>query len=239
MLSSAGVLKFFGHVALSEGADVAAICTQYPEFLRTVLAAVHSPQDDTIWGIAVDTFGILGSTEAGRKTLEAHGSETTAALKKLGSFIADAKSELRIRCLEAATMLVSCTEEECSDWEISKSREMFRALHPKIFLVLMKAVKQPFEDLHTAGLKLLLVLANFEWGQREMHDHPGFLEYLLDRQTESEKTGKELKYEIVHRLVISGTAESVFGSPSYLKLRKYDREGPFFYSADTTVALEV
>lgn len=231
-----GILKFFGYLSRYEGVDMAAVCTQYPEFMQMVLGAVHSP-DDNLWGIAVDTFGALGSTEAGRKALATCDSQTREALKRLGNYIASGETRLRTRTLGAVAMLLSCKEENCS-WEASKSREWFDSLHPQIFPTLMAITRQPFVDLRTAGLKLLLSLAPWEWGQREMHNHPGFLEYLLDRHTEPDKIGRELKYDIVHALVVSGTAESVFGSVSFLKLRQYDREGPFFFTADTTVALE-
>jgi len=53
---------------------MAAICSQYPEFLQMILAAVDHPQDDTLWGMAVDTVGVLGSTLSGRKALELYAS---------------------------------------------------------------------------------------------------------------------------------------------------------------------
>lgn len=67
-------MKFFGHLSCSEGVGTAAICSQYPEFLQMILAAVDHPQDDTLWGVAVDTVGVLGSTLSGRKALELYDS---------------------------------------------------------------------------------------------------------------------------------------------------------------------
>ena len=233
----AGLVKFFGHLTWSKGVDVPTICSQYPEFLQVVLTAVHSPQDDTLWGVAVDTVGALGFTAAGRKALKLYDSQTKAALRSLGETITSSSSELRTRALGAVAMLLSCKEENDS-WEASTSQEWFNTLHPSIFPTLMSVVKQPFEDLRIAGLKVLLSMASWEWGQREMQAQAGFLEYLLDRRTEPDKIGKELKYEIVHAIAVSGTAEGVFGGALFLKLRQYDREGPFYYAAETTVALQ-
>ena len=202
-----------------------------------VLTAVHSPRDDTLWGIVVDTFGLLGSTQAGREVLEGYSLQVKDILISLGNFITSASSDVRIRTLGAVSMLMSCKEEN-STFEGSKSREWFDLLHSSIFPTLISIVKQPFADIRAAGLKLLLTIAQWEWGQREMHNQPGFLEYLLDRKTEPDKIGKELKYEVIHTLVVSETAEGVFGGPGYLKLRQFDREGPFFHTADTSVALE-
>lgn len=102
----------------------------------------------------------------------------------------------------------------------------------------MSIARQPFADLRHAALKVILSLAPYEWGQREMMAHGGFLEYLLDRHTEADKEGKELKYEIVHVMVESVCAEEVYGNVDFLKLRKFNREGPFYYTSDTTVATE-
>ena len=234
-----GLLKFFGTISLSKGADSAAICERYPDFLRLILEALPVPTNTTLWGTAVDTFGVLGSSESGRRALLNMEAETQASLKCLGEFIVSGHSDVRTRSLRAISMLLSCPEGRDRKWEESTSLQWFNILHPKIFPVLMSIVKQPFQDLRLAGLHVLLTLASFEWGQRVFQKHAGFLEYLLDRSTEPDKEGREMKYEIVHSLVASGsTAEAVFGNVDLLKLRKYDREGPFFSAADTTIAME-
>ena len=199
-----------------------------------MLAAVSSVHEDTIWGVAADTFGAVGSTVAGRKALVGLEDQVQTALKTLGAVIAGSQAQLRIRALGVVTMLMSCEEDEGS---VSKGHEWFNLLHGKSFSTLMLVVRQPFEDLRTGALRVLLTIAKWEWGQREMHGHPGFLEYLLDRRTEPDRIGKELKYDVVHTLVTSTTAEGVFGSPAFLKLRQYAQEGPFFISAESALDL--
>ena len=234
-----GLLKFFGTVSLSKTADSASICERYPEFLRLILEAVPSPNNTTLWGTAVDTFAVLGSSESGRRALLNMEAEIRMSLKCLGEFIANGHSDIRTRTLRAVSMLLSCPEGCDQKWEESTSLQWFNILHPKLLPVLMSLVKQPFQDLRLAGLRVLLTMSSFEWGQRQFQQHAGFLEYLLDRSTEPDKEGRELKSEIVHSLVTSGTiAETVFGNIDLLKLRKYDREGPFYSVADTTVAME-
>lgn len=66
----------------------------------------------------------------------------------------------------------------------------------------------------------------------------GFLEYLLDRKTETDKTGKELKYEFIAELVHSPFSKEVFDKPIHLRLREYEREGPFYVQAEAAVAFE-
>ena len=234
----AGLLKFFGHVCLTESADMAVICERYPEFLRLIVQAIGSPSNTTLWGTSVDTLGAVGSSESGRKALLNIDADTKAALHCLGEFIVSGHTDIRVRCLRAVSMILSC-DEEIDNWEESISLQWFNTIHNTPFQILMSIVKQPFQDLRVAGLKVLLVMASFEWGQRLFHSHAGFLEYLLDRTTEPDKEGKELKYEIVQSLVATGaTAEEVFGNVDLLKLKRYEREGPFYSSVDTSVALE-
>lgn len=222
--------------------DVAALCSEYPEFLRAILAAVPSHHEETVWGVAADTFGAVGSTLAGRKALAGYEAQVQECLETLGVVIAGSQSQLRIRALEVVAMLVSCPEDGggggSSSSSASENHRWFSLLHGRAFSTMMVVVKQPFVDLRTAGLRVLLTLAQWEWGQREMNGHPGFLEYLLDRRTEPERIGKELKYSVIHTLVTSDTAEGVFGAQAFLKLRRYDREGPFFVSAEGAVELE-
>lgn len=233
-----GLLKFFGHVCLTESADMAVICERYPEFLRLIVQAIGSPSNTTLWGTSVDTLGAVGSSESGRKALLNIDADTKAALHCLGEFIVSGHTDIRVRCLRAVSMILSC-DEEIDNWEESISLQWFNTIHNTPFQILMSIVKQPFQDLRVAGLKVLLVMASFEWGQRLFHSHAGFLEYLLDRTTEPDKEGKELKYEIVQSLVATGaTAEEVFGNVDLLKLKRYEREGPFYSSVDTSVALE-
>jgi len=66
----------------------------------------------------------------------------------------------------------------------------------------------------------------------------GFLEYLLDRKTETDKAGKEMKYELISELVRSPFSKEVFDKPFHLRLREYEREGPFYVQAQAAVAFE-
>ena len=232
---SLGILKFYGHISRSKELDFLQLNRQYPEFLKSFLSACLSPEDDTQWGRAVDTLGVLGSTLIGRAALETCGSLAREAVKALGGIMARGHSNLRVRVLDSLAIFFSCPEgREVEGWT---SEQWFHHLHASPLTLVMSIIKQPFDDLRTAGFRFLLSVAPREWGQREMSGHPGLLEYLLDRRATLNKAGKELKFDIIHALVTSGTAEAVFGSPNFLKLRLYDREGPFFVTGDQAVAM--
>ena len=212
------------------------MCAEYPQFLVLTLDAAFTPQDATMWGVAVDTFGLLSSTLAGRTVLLTHRDNTIRVLKKLGELLDNAPSSVRCRTLGCVKMLLSC-EEDCG-WEHSVSRQWMLEMHPCFFPLLLSVVRQPFADLRLAGLAVMLELGGWEWGQREMQTCPGFLEYLLDRSSEPDKEGKELKYEIVHCIVNTECSDVVWSSVDLMKMKKYEKEGPFYFVGDTTVAIE-
>lgn len=185
--------------------------------------------------MAVDTLGLLGSSRTGREALGMDGSSSHKAVKALGGMLSQGRSEYRVRVLHVFSSFFSCSEECEGGWT---SEQWFHHLHTNPLSIVMSILGQPFDDLCTGGLRFLLALAPHEWGQKELSGHPGLLEYLLDRRVNLSKTGKELKFDIVHTLVNSSTAEAAFGSPNFLKLRQYDREGPFFATGEQAVAMD-
>ena len=61
----------------------------------------------------------------------------------------------------------------------------------------------------------------------------------MDRQTEVEKEGKELKYHILLTLSQSKTSEEVLGKDFYGQICRYAKEGPFFSEQHTAVDFEM
>lgn len=66
----------------------------------------------------------------------------------------------------------------------------------------------------------------------------GFFEYLLDRRTENEKEGQELKYEVIKKITLCPDASNIFDKPMILKLKQYIRDGPFYVGSDVSVIMD-
>lgn len=73
--------------------------------------------------------------------------------------------------------------------------------HVNLMYLLSDYLRQPLPELRIAAFGLLRSLANYDWGIKFMFDHPGFLEFLLHRDSETTKLGKEWKYSIVEAVV--------------------------------------
>lgn len=70
LLGLAGFVKFFGNLAIVDSPEQ--ICEQYPIFMKKVFSMAEG-QDQTMYGVAVDTLGILGSTVEGKLVLQKMG----------------------------------------------------------------------------------------------------------------------------------------------------------------------
>lgn len=103
---------------------------------------------------------------------------------------------------------------------------------------ILAVAKQPFAELHIPGLQVIESLAGLPWGQEYLRNQPGFEEYLIDRRTETTKDGMERKFEIVRTLVNSPTASGVFGNESFLRLRTFESQGPFYVQTQSLVAFD-
>lgn len=205
----------------------------YPNFLQVTLEAIQNPQDDSIWGVAVDTFAFIASTQRGRGPLALYTAETETAIKVLGKFTIQAKTELRVKSLKALAVILSCEE---TNSEESLNNKWASLAIPNFISVVMAIAKQPFPDLHYAGLDFLTSVAKEKWGMVAMGACPGFMEYVLDRSTESDKTGKELKYDLVNTLATCPYCEEILGASVLLKLKQYVNEGPFYVLTDPASA---
>ena len=66
----------------------------------------------------------------------------------------------------------------------------------------------------------------------------GLPEYLLDRNTESEKKGWEMKYDIIRTISQSSTCLQNFGDDLYLKFGAYVKQGVFYSESHVAVTYE-
>jgi 26S proteasome non-ATPase regulatory subunit 5 len=192
-----------------------------------------------MWPVATDTVGLLSSSLQGREALIQQGIEATPVLPKLAEFVSQPKNDVRLRALRTFSQVFSCDNEEGTyDVSLSIGYQWYKLANVDLVTLVVAIIKQPFPDLHLVGLKFLLSLCQWKWGQMEMQRSPGFVEFLLDRRTETEKEGKELKYYIIRCLSESSFTERIFGSSLLLKFKDYVNEGPFYVKVETVVAFE-
>jgi len=109
---------------------------------------------------------------------------------------------------------------------------------PTPLSTLISNTKQTLEDLRIASFAIMQKMALHPWGQTEMSNSKEFIDYILNRTTETTKLGKEWKFTIVQTLVKAHNAENIIPPNIFDRLTRYLREGPFYVKTEATVAFE-
>nr|XP_023016451.1 26S proteasome non-ATPase regulatory subunit 5-like [Leptinotarsa decemlineata] len=227
-LCEPGILKFFGNMARNKPIE---LLSKYPKFFDRLFSNLESG-NLTIVGISLDTLGTIGLSGAGKCALQSTGNRITYAIKTVIKLLPSLPTEVRMRALNCLENLLSVTETVTDLTQIT--RKWYLMFGDEPMELILRYAKNPFSEIKLAGLGLLHALANQTWGQEEINNTPGLVEYLLDRNTETVKECKEMKYGIIKLLANS----SIFDSPTTNRLREYVKEGPFYVHVITEIAFE-
>jgi len=99
--------------------------------------------------------------------------------------------------------------------------------------LLLAYAKNPVEEIRFAAYHVIQMLCLHAWGVNMLLEHHGFLEFLLTRQNEASKTGKEWKFAIVKTLYEQKNVQ--LQQEQMKRLHFYLINGPFYVSAEAAV----
>lgn len=94
--------------------------------------------------------------------------------------------------------------------------------------------RNPFPEIKIAALALLRSICGYRWGQNALSETAGFIEYLLDRNTEFDHDALHEKFNVIKALGDS----SVFDANTILQIRQYIKDGAFYVQGVMEVAVE-
>ncbi|XP_045470633.1 26S proteasome non-ATPase regulatory subunit 5-like [Harmonia axyridis] len=227
-LCEPGILKFFGNIGYCKPNK---IVEKYSYILKRMFENLNST-DYILVGVSLDSIGYIGSTVNGKHALESLQiveNGMTVISEKLGSF----PTEITVRALKCIESLLSIDEEHIQISPISK--KWFSSLGENAMTkIVMKYTENPFSELRIAGLSIILSISNQVWGQEIIRDTPGLIEFLLNRNVETHKECRDLKYEIIKVL----SSSSILQSSVVKKLKEYVKEGAFYVQGVMEVAFE-
>ncbi|KAL3288064.1 hypothetical protein HHI36_002515 [Cryptolaemus montrouzieri] len=227
-LSEPGILKFFGNIGHWKPRE---IVEKYSFVLFRMFKNIEV-SDFSIFGVSIDALGYIAVKPDGKYALDSLGIVEKGILtlsNKLGSL----PTELTIRALKCIENLLIANE---TNHHISLiCRKWFFALgtNPMTEIVL-KYSKNPFSELRLAGLNIIKSISNQVWGQEIIKDTPGLIEFLLDRNVETHKDCKVVKYEIIKIL----SSSTLFEQEVLKRLNLYVREGPFYVQGIMEITFE-
>jgi len=228
-----GLVKFFGNLAHTRPRHT---LVKYPA-LVTALASMTESNDFTAQSVAFETIGFIGVSLEGKTVLAELGNKMTNTVDRLESLITDSPTEVRIRSMNAFSSLVKLDKENQTKEMLALTEAWYKRI-PHSMTIFTNIVKQPFLDLRLAVYQLLLVLARQPWGRKEILRQPGFIEYLLDRSCERDKTGREEKFNVLEAILDSGEAKGVVGEALDMQLRLFVKQGPHFVKVESQVATD-
>ncbi|XP_057674777.1 26S proteasome non-ATPase regulatory subunit 5 [Corythoichthys intestinalis] len=230
-----GLVKFFGKLAILQSPQK--VCEDYPVFLNKVLEMALDP-DPAMVGVALDTLGLLGSTVEGKQVLQKTGEKFKSVLLRMSQLLSSGATELRVRCLEALSQLLTLQPEMQSEDLLALTESWFCLLSKHPVDMIRDISTQPFPELHCGALQVFTAIASQPWGLRMMVSTPGFMEFILDRSTSRGKEAKDAKFELVGSLLSLSTAADILGTQYIISLKGYRSEGPYYVSAVAAVDME-
>ncbi|CAH8477267.1 unnamed protein product [Heterobilharzia americana] len=201
-----GYITFFGNLAKQ---NPNYWLDSNDERFRNILANAVENKNIIISMMAIETVGYIASNSTGRITLNklfAKDGPLHSVLGKLFLLISNSPTEICTRAVECYSFLLrrpdglnsndllddamlslnwaiySCQKN--TDLTKMNSIEEKEALVVPLLKRLYSLGTQPFFEVRAAVFKAIDAIATQPWGVRQIIQQPGFLEYLLNRQTE-------------------------------------------------------
>ncbi|XP_015175239.1 PREDICTED: 26S proteasome non-ATPase regulatory subunit 5 [Polistes dominula] len=229
-ITTPNVIKFFGNIAQLWPNEM---FLKYPDVVSELFRILYE-KDCLLLGVALDTLGHIATNMEGKYALQTLG--MLFAMKKIGEIIQETDTHYKISALNNLNLLINVPKAEQDNRILSLTKSWFDALCDDPLGLIVKMSKQPFIDIRSASLEVLATVASQAWGQQYISDSPGLIEFLLDRNIETFKECKELKYKVVQYL--SEAESHVFEAGTIQKLKQFVNEGPFYVQTYTEVEYE-
>jgi len=229
-----GAVKFFGTIAVLKPSEV---ISSHSKIMNTIFQLLHS-DDPSLKSLCAETIAVICSTTDGLKLLYTNPDTLKSASRTMGEMVLSfaVGEHGRRRTLDSLVLMFDHDSDNDEASMICEKLYRYLASHPMKFL--FNLLKQPYSELRYGTFNLLKVLAKYSWVEQDVALCAGFVEYLLNRNTEHEKEGKEMKYEIIKRLSISASAKDNLGVAFYDMICKYAKEGALYAEAQVVVETE-
>jgi len=98
--------------------------------------------------------------------------------------------------------------------------------------LLLSLAKTPLDETRLAAYSLLVAVAKLPTGGQVLMTHPGLFDFLVERESEKTKEGREGKYAIV-KAIMDSEVKGLLAEEIVRKLERYLKEGPHYVKAMT------
>ncbi|XP_069676870.1 26S proteasome non-ATPase regulatory subunit 5 isoform X4 [Periplaneta americana] len=167
-LTLPGLIKFFGNVTQSRPKEVFA---EYPNIVTTLFETFDSP-DLVLLGVAMETVGYIGTSVEGKYMLDSLDDTMDQTMKKLAHKISNLPTELRVRAMNTVANLLQLKLPDQNSQSLAITKSWFEKMAVNPMELIMSVCRQPFTELRLAGMQVLQVLAEQQWGQECINSTP-------------------------------------------------------------------
>ncbi|RUS22893.1 hypothetical protein BC937DRAFT_95323, partial [Endogone sp. FLAS-F59071] len=235
-LVKCAALKFFGNLSGVQDVDFAAVQEKHAIFKQIGQHLDSRNLEAKVTTLAV--IGLIGSTPRGLRLLH----EQPARPRLLDDFVDSYRSaagNVKIAALQALSNLLRVGESITPDVS-TMTESLYRELpgNPTTIDSLIVYARSPVEDLRVAVFSVFQAIAERSWGRKELSGSKNFIDYILNRTTETTHGGKTWKFSIIQTLVTADDAEQTIDRPTLDRLTRYVQQGPFFVYTEAAVAME-
>ncbi|KAJ1525668.1 hypothetical protein ONE63_008886 [Megalurothrips usitatus] len=229
-----GLIKFFGNVAQSRPDEM---MKKFPTLVSMMFETLES-NDLAILATGMETLGFIATTLKGKYMLQSLGTRLPETLRRMVEKLPTLPIEIKVRLLNSIANILQLNVSDQNNQSLSMTKRWFEAISSQPMDFVMTLCRQPFPETRLAGFQLFQVLATNPWGQEYIVRAPGVVEYLMDRSTESIKTCKDAKFDVVRNLVTSPSSSTVMSPDVLERLREFEQQGEFYARGETEVAIE-
>ncbi|KAJ3030619.1 UNVERIFIED_CONTAM: 26S proteasome non-ATPase regulatory subunit 5 [Siphonaria sp. JEL0065] len=138
-----------------------------------------------------------------------------------------------------ATQSLSCVFENDGHQDDVDVSRICLGLFDRIggFGAVLNMVKSYDENLRVAGYACLKGVSKFPWGLSALKESGQFLNFVLDRATESSQLGMKWRYSVVESIAKNSKSKELLQQVVYDRFVKYAKEGPYYVESRPQVAM--
>uniref|UniRef100_A0A0N5BYL6 26S proteasome non-ATPase regulatory subunit 5 n=2 Tax=Strongyloides papillosus TaxID=174720 RepID=A0A0N5BYL6_STREA len=226
-----GYIKFFGHLVSVNPNYL----KKYPIFVESILGMFDNFEelgnDEKI--LAISTFGAIFHSSESKKFLFEIDDIKNNLSKIMGTstkFLLCSNMETRIHVIDSFVMLFQ--NYDLKDTNIFE--KILDLCGSDFTTLLIDILKSPLESRY-AVQHLILNLIDITYGFKKIYFTPTFLEYLLDRTSETNLIGMQAKHDIISKIIENYF--EIVGEANVNKLKEYIKNYPRRREAIPDVAL--
>uniref|UniRef100_A0AAF5CX21 26S proteasome non-ATPase regulatory subunit 5 n=1 Tax=Strongyloides stercoralis TaxID=6248 RepID=A0AAF5CX21_STRER len=215
-----GYIKFFGYL-ISVNSNY---LKQYPFFVELLLKMFQTfdklENDQKI--LTISTFGAIFHSSQSKKLLfeiDEIKNNLSNIMPIFTNFLTYSNVDVKIHILDSLVMLFQNF--------VVKDTFIFEGLldmcGSNFTTILLDILKSPFEARFTAQ-HLLQIIIDVSYGFEKIYFTPTFMEYLLDKKSETNSIGMQAKYNIICNIIEK--YKEIIGEENIKKLKEYIKNGP-------------